>query len=436
MRDFRYLFNEDSTWIGSHDAGADVSLDNLPDDFIQPETQVVNNQQKKPGNKIGGSVIVPPKPGLKPNPTTKPNIPVDPKVKALQQQILAKDPNALPKYGADGRMGPETRGAMQRLGMTGASGQAPVAGSQLPNGSLSSGDAALDARMADNAAYFKMTPEQRKAADAEAAKKLNQADPSMTQQITNYLGKGPSNMNQQNESKKFTNTVDELKYYSQILAETQLDEFKTYDSMRNPPTYADAVKARELGRINPEYGLNAKFASSQKKPPHLDLTNPVPNTPIPGGPTDDANKPVEFPQSAAKTFNPAQTSVADDEQAQIDQATAELNMPPVEDDMTSAAPATNFPSNNPASKSAPSAAAPTPKPTPNPKVKEAQQALIQFGYLPKGSDTGIMTKATRDAQKELQAAYNSSPQPVNPMQEHISFGEIDSLARIVQLSRR
>ena len=41
--------------------------------------------------------------------------PVDPKVKALQQRILAKDPKALPKYGADGRMGPETRAAMQRL---------------------------------------------------------------------------------------------------------------------------------------------------------------------------------------------------------------------------------------------------------------------------------------------------------------------------------
>jgi len=36
-------------------------------------------------------------------------------VKALQQRILAKDPNALPKHGVDGRMGPETRAAMQRL---------------------------------------------------------------------------------------------------------------------------------------------------------------------------------------------------------------------------------------------------------------------------------------------------------------------------------
>jgi len=41
--------------------------------------------------------------------------PFDPKVQALQKRILAKDPNALPKHGADGHMGPETRGAMERL---------------------------------------------------------------------------------------------------------------------------------------------------------------------------------------------------------------------------------------------------------------------------------------------------------------------------------
>lgn len=49
---------------------------------------------------------------------TRPEAPgFDPKVQELQKQILAKDPNALPKYGADGRMGKETRDAMARLGM-------------------------------------------------------------------------------------------------------------------------------------------------------------------------------------------------------------------------------------------------------------------------------------------------------------------------------
>ena len=389
-------------------------------------------------------------------------MPVDPKVKALQQQILKKDPNALPKYGADGRMGSETRAAMQRLGITGATGQSPAAGSPLPNGTLSSGDAEIDKRMSDNAAYFKMTPDQRKAADAEAAKKLSQSNPSLTQQLTNYLGSGTPNMNQQNESKKFTNTVDEIKYYSQILEDTQIDEFKTYDSMRNPPTLPDAIKARELGRFNPEYGLNAKFATPQTKTQPLDLKNPVPNKPIPGG-TTDTSKPFAFPQPDAKTFNPAQTSNADDEAnadynqgleyddnaqaaaAEKAQAITDLNGTPMSknaepynsDPYGIVPPATNFPSTQSGNKSAPaSATAPKPMPKPDPKVKAAQQTLINFGYLPKGADDGIMGPKTREAQKQLQAAYNSSPQPVNPMQEHVTFSNGDSVARIIQLSRR
>lgn len=38
-------------------------------------------------------------------------------VKDIQDRILAKDPKALPKFGADGQMGPETRAAMARLGI-------------------------------------------------------------------------------------------------------------------------------------------------------------------------------------------------------------------------------------------------------------------------------------------------------------------------------
>jgi len=40
-------------------------------------------------------------------------IPVDPKVKAMQEEILAKDPAAL-KFGADGKLGPETAQAMAK----------------------------------------------------------------------------------------------------------------------------------------------------------------------------------------------------------------------------------------------------------------------------------------------------------------------------------
>jgi len=38
-------------------------------------------------------------------------------VKDLQDLILAKDPDALPEFGADGKMGPETRAAMKKLGI-------------------------------------------------------------------------------------------------------------------------------------------------------------------------------------------------------------------------------------------------------------------------------------------------------------------------------
>jgi hypothetical protein len=41
-------------------------------------------------------------------------IPVDPKVKSMQDEILAKDPKALPKFGADGKLGSETVAAMAK----------------------------------------------------------------------------------------------------------------------------------------------------------------------------------------------------------------------------------------------------------------------------------------------------------------------------------
>jgi hypothetical protein len=63
-----------------------------------PRWEYENNPKYKATNKVGSNKA-------------------DPKVKALQDRILAKDPNALPKYGADGKMGPETRAAMAKLGI-------------------------------------------------------------------------------------------------------------------------------------------------------------------------------------------------------------------------------------------------------------------------------------------------------------------------------
>jgi len=42
------------------------------------------------------------------------SIPVDPKVKAMQDEILAKDPKAFPKFGADGKLGSETAAVMAK----------------------------------------------------------------------------------------------------------------------------------------------------------------------------------------------------------------------------------------------------------------------------------------------------------------------------------
>lgn len=42
----------------------------------------------------------------------------DPEIQAMQKKILAKDPNALPKHGADGRMGPETQAALAKYVMS------------------------------------------------------------------------------------------------------------------------------------------------------------------------------------------------------------------------------------------------------------------------------------------------------------------------------
>ena len=62
----------------------------------------------------------------KPAPSGK--LQYNPEVEKIQQMILKKDPKALPKYGADGKMGPETITAAQRLGikLPGSSTSAPV----------------------------------------------------------------------------------------------------------------------------------------------------------------------------------------------------------------------------------------------------------------------------------------------------------------------
>ena len=64
---------------------------------------------------------------------------------------------------------------------------------------------------------------------------------------------------------------------------------------------------------------------------------------------------------------------------------------------------------------------------PDPIIKAAQLGLIAGGFLPSGADDGIMGPRTKEAYAKF-----SATQSVN---EHVSFGAIPELARIMTLSR-
>jgi hypothetical protein len=77
---------------------------------------VLGQPRKTPGSAAGGSDsaggVHAVDAGTKTPVEKVKTIPVDPKVQAMQKEILAKDPNALPRFGADGKLGPETVKAM------------------------------------------------------------------------------------------------------------------------------------------------------------------------------------------------------------------------------------------------------------------------------------------------------------------------------------
>jgi len=75
------------------------------------------------------------------------------------------------------------------------------------------------------------------------------------------------------------------------------------------------------------------------------------------------------------------------------------------------------------------------KPTrqPDPMVKAAQQGLIANGFLPTGSDDGLMGDKTIAAYAKFSEKY---PTVVPPIREHVTFGHAPELVRILELSRR
>lgn len=64
---------------------------------------------------------------------------------------------------------------------------------------------------------------------------------------------------------------------------------------------------------------------------------------------------------------------------------------------------------------------------PDPIIKAAQLGLIAGGFLPSGADDGILGPRTKEAYAKF-----SATQSVN---EHVSFGAIPELARIMTLAR-
>lgn len=75
--------------------------------MLDREKELANKGKTQPGKTPADSQKV--------QPTN--NLPFNAEVQKIQKMMLAKDPKALPKYGADGKMGPETIEAAKRLGI-------------------------------------------------------------------------------------------------------------------------------------------------------------------------------------------------------------------------------------------------------------------------------------------------------------------------------
>ena len=268
----------------------------------------------------------------------------DPKVAALQTKLIA----AGAKINADGVMGPKTTEAMKQFPQ--AAGAAPAAGAILPNGSVSSGDAAIDARLAAGATAPAATP------------------------------LGQSNFAQQYAS-------ESMGHWRDVVSE-QESPFRTGSTLNT-------------------MDLSGNARANQRKPTG-----------------DGDTRLLPFPANGDDTsIDPGTDATA----AAGGQGTALNQIQPLGDMPAVYDPAHIDPAVKPASFTSIQTNAPHVKP--NPMVKQAQQGLIAAGLLPPGSDDGIMGPNT-------QAAYAKfSQQNPTTMNEHVTFGQDQELARIVNLSR-
>ncbi len=250
-------------------------------------------------------------------------------------------------------------------------GQPPAAGATLPDGSVSSGDAALDARLAAGVT----------------------AQPTPATNTGSQLGNSQFAQTYK-ESTQFTNTVDELKYYSQILAEAEQSLFHPGDSLAPDWT----------GRQKDTMDISGNARANQRKPTGSGSTK---ISPFPAdtsrGPGSDASS-HDMDSLGIKTNTIDQLG----DMPSVNQPT------PITPDVNTA-PIPTIPVKS--------------MPKPDPIVKQAQQGLIQAGLLPRGSDDGIMGKQTQDAYAKYSKQYPTT------MQEHVSFGQDPELTRILAITR-
>ena len=84
------------------------------DDEEEDDDIVIGQPRKTPGGGDSAGGVHAADAGTKTPVEKVKTIPIDPKVKSMQEELLAKDPNALPRFGADGKLGTETAAAMAK----------------------------------------------------------------------------------------------------------------------------------------------------------------------------------------------------------------------------------------------------------------------------------------------------------------------------------
>lgn len=224
---------------------------------------------------------------------------------------------------------------------------------------------------------------------------------------------------------QFMNSINSLRSYMDILSE-QESPFRTGSTLNTMDLSGNARtnQRKPVGAGGTK--VNPYDATATKQP--FSANDIPPGTPEkPDAAPFSANDiPAYPPADKGAEINPGTDATA----APGGQGTSLNQIQPVGDMPQVQAPAPIVPAATPAPLTSIQTTVPhKPLPPANPMVKQAQQGMIAAGLLPPGSDDGIMGPKT-------QAAYAKfSQQNPTTMNEHVTFGQDQELARIVHLSR-